>query len=1549
MNLLVITPHLSTGGCPQYLLEYLKYNGFQYTNIKVIEFSNFSNEYVVQKNKIKSLIGSKNVICLGDFWVSDEQFKNDKLKLLDIISSYKPDVIWFNEFPECFEYKSPPKELMVQIYDKNRSYKIIETTHNNSFDFNCKIYLPDEFMFCSELHIEKSKDLNIKNIIWEIPIGNNIRPDRQIVLESLGLDSSYLHILNVGIINQNKNQKYIFELAEKLKFYKIKFHFIGNTCFLNDCGIPVDHLKQDNCIMWGERSDVDVFMSCMDLFLFPSHKELNPLSVKEALSWNMDVVCKKCDNYTYKYVDKSNFHLLENIKIKDYLINKLKNTTSAKQNKNKNKYKKFALYTSFYNCSDYVDGIFDQILNLKYNNFTWFITDDFSADDTKEKILNKLKNINSFKSIKYVDQDFKKQMYWNPNHFIDNSHDYIVTVDADDCFDLNFLNIYNKYLIADESIHLLSCDFQKINESNKNFHSFGLIKNDIPLKQKIQKFHPQVDYLNNLNYYCFGVLRCFKNSEKIKFNIRDYNACGEDSYRSMFMNSFGKWLHIPRNLYTWNFRENSESHSVKNDNFNNNFDIAYEAIINSESIVDNRFDIFYKETSALNYLNINFEKSISLFSKTRNTDKLKDLYFDLNMDFNDFSIHDFYVIVLNDFNRYEIKTILAKIKNKEASILFYNLVDGNYPSNSEMDIAIENKKNDNMNFLNSIIDVKSWFTYIRHFYLTCSLKSNFSLDLPVNDFIRVFNFDSENCKVDYALSNGSPGEYFIKILDEKTNMLLYCEKVKLNSGISYWTSFSFFKKIIYNSVLIVFEYEKTKVFEQSFLVNDEITSITKLFEKDYFKNPVEAYSYVEVFCQNQYSKNGISVEANDIVVDIGSNVGAFIKLALINNCQKIFSCEPNINCVSIINENYGKNKNLIINNCAIYDKNGDSYLDIDPQNNTSGSAKLIDSGACSYTYKNNIQIKTKTFKNFLSENSIYKIDFLKVDCEGGEDFIFIDENKQFIKENINKIVLETHSDSKFKIIEMLKDSDFEVIEEKINSSVSMLYAKKISKNCLINVVNESGSLGDAIAWIPIVNEFAKQNKQKINLFTPYKNLFEGQYELINFYDYKDKPNSSSEQIYYLGCFDDMNWKKYSLQEIACKILGINYVPIKPLINLPKSNKNINFKKYVCIATQSTSQCKYWNNKDGWNKTVDYLKLIGYDVICIDRYSIYGSQDKVNIIPKNCINDTGDKPLSDRIQTLIDCEFFIGLGSGLSWLAWACNKPVIMISGFSDPKSEFYTPYRVHNKNVCNSCWNDESVHFDRNDWLWCPRGKNFECSKEITFQMVKDKIDLCIKDNKNTNFNIKAAHILVDITSEREKKSIESMSIVQNDITYIQCINKKYAGEEWKKNVPINGWRNHGEGHYGAFQSFKKAILENFTEDTDALLLFEADCVLEVDKDFFLKNVRQAIIFCEKHDLPYFSFGPRVVNNHIESIELKKDFEYPDFIVTNNIIEAHCVLITKKYRNYIFDCLNNSWDSPDLWFNKIFEKYNMGITLNQLAYQTLGLSMIDNCIKGKIK
>ena len=40
---------------------------------------------------------------------------------------------------------------------------------------------------------------------------------------------------------------------------------------------------------------------------------------------------------------------------------------------------------------------------------------------------------------------------------------------------------------------------------------------------------------------------------------------------------------------------------------------------------------------------------------------------------------------------------------------------------------------------------------------------------------------------------------------------------------------------------------------------------------------------------------------------------------------------------------------------------------------------------------NNWTNKTQTFKTFVEKNNIEKIDFLKVDCEGGEIFIFTEE------------------------------------------------------------------------------------------------------------------------------------------------------------------------------------------------------------------------------------------------------------------------------------------------------------------------------------------------------------------------------------------------------------------------------------------------------------------------------------------------------------------------------------------------------------------------------
>ncbi|MCX4159748.1 MULTISPECIES: glycosyltransferase family 9 protein [Paraburkholderia] len=57
-------------------------------------------------------------------------------------------------------------------------------------------------------------------------------------------------------------------------------------------------------------------------------------------------------------------------------------------------------------------------------------------------------------------------------------------------------------------------------------------------------------------------------------------------------------------------------------------------------------------------------------------------------------------------------------------------------------------------------------------------------------------------------------------------------------------------------------------------------------------------------------------------------------------------------------------------------------------------------------------------------------------------------------------------------------------------------------------------------------------------------------------------------------------------------------------------------------------------------------------------------------------------MAERVALLQHASAFVGMSSGLAWLAWACRTPVVMISGFTLPYNEFQTPYRVFNVHTC---------------------------------------------------------------------------------------------------------------------------------------------------------------------------------------------------------------------------------------------------------------------------
>ena len=81
---------------------------------------------------------------------------------------------------------------------------------------------------------------------------------------------------------------------------------------------------------------------------------------------------------------------------------------------------------------------------------------------------------------------------------------------------------------------------------------------------------------------------------------------------------------------------------------------------------------------------------------------------------------------------------------------------------------------------------------------------------------------------------------------------------------------------------------------------------------------------------------------------------------------------------------------------------------------------------------------------------------------------------------------------------------------------------------------------------------------------------------------------------------------------------------------------------------------------------------------IDQKPVHGTGLIWNHIPNGAEDETGDRPLAERARWLKHADFFVGLSSGLSWLAWAAGTPVVMISGFTHPLNEFATPYRIVN-------------------------------------------------------------------------------------------------------------------------------------------------------------------------------------------------------------------------------------------------------------------------------
>jgi FkbM family methyltransferase len=139
----------------------------------------------------------------------------------------------------------------------------------------------------------------------------------------------------------------------------------------------------------------------------------------------------------------------------------------------------------------------------------------------------------------------------------------------------------------------------------------------------------------------------------------------------------------------------------------------------------------------------------------------------------------------------------------------------------------------------------------------------------------------------------------------------------------------------------------------------------------------------EIFEGNTYERF-FDVEEGDIVVDLGASLGPFTYKILPKNPKQCYVVEPISHQIDILKKNVGQ-ENVKIIQGAITDK---KKIEITWDDMTES-------------------VPTFSFREFLDEQGIEKIDFLKCDCEGGEYDVFQQSNIEFLK-TIPKIVTEFH-------------------------------------------------------------------------------------------------------------------------------------------------------------------------------------------------------------------------------------------------------------------------------------------------------------------------------------------------------------------------------------------------------------------------------------------------------------------------------------------------------------------------------------------------------------
>lgn len=234
--------------------------------------------------------------------------------------------------------------------------------------------------------------------------------------------------------------------------------------------------------------------------------------------------------------------------------------------------------------------------------------------------------------------------------------------------------------------------------------------------------------------------------------------------------------------------------------------------------------------------------------------------------------------------------------------------------------------------------------------------------------------------------------------------------------------------------------------------------------------------------------------------------------------------------------------------------------------------------------------------------------------------------------------------------------------------------------------------------------------------------------------------------------------------------------------------------------------------------------------------------------------------------------------------------------------------------------------------------------------------------------NIKIVHLLLvpdwyadlpkdmwDVRMKNQAASIECWrKIASKFSSYVEryiYVNREELPEE---NCSDPGIINHSKellkispslsyGHYGVYLAHSTAILEEFGEHLDGIVLIESDTRYEVEPEEMANKIYKAYEFALANDGKMVTFADVRYGWGSRASEKDTSVNFGDYKMVDHFMPAYCYLIMNSERESILEKIRTSgWHSWDIWLYWNYDcRSRLFATDKQYVFEFSGTSMAD--------